>query len=108
VIKAKDGYWYAYGTSDPLREGEEHSYIPVSCSEDLVYWEYVGDTFDTPSDVSCAAGDAGIWAPDVRCTDGKYYMYSTTSGWIDVRRELVEAYRQEDDFAEEIRTAKGT
>ena len=22
VIKAKDGYWYAYGTTDPLREGE--------------------------------------------------------------------------------------
>ena len=22
VIRAKDGYWYAYGTTDPLREGE--------------------------------------------------------------------------------------
>ena len=22
VIKGKDGYWYAYGTTDPLREGE--------------------------------------------------------------------------------------
>ena len=59
MIKAKDGYWYAYGTSEPLREGEEHKYIPVSPSEDLVNWEYVGDTFDTPSDVSWAAGDAG-------------------------------------------------
>jgi hypothetical protein len=35
-------------------------------------------------------------------------MYSTTSGCIGRRGELVEAYRQEDDFAEEIRTAKGT
>ena len=24
VIRGKDGYWYAYGTSDPLREGERH------------------------------------------------------------------------------------
>ena len=22
IIKAKDGYWYSYGTCDPLREGE--------------------------------------------------------------------------------------
>jgi beta-xylosidase len=75
VIKAKDGYWYAYGTSDPLREGEEHSYIPISRSEDLVNWEYVGDAFDSPTEVSWAAGDAGIWAPDIRYIDGKYYMY---------------------------------
>ena len=93
VIKAKDGYWYAYGTSDPLREGEEHSYIPVSRSEDLVNWVYVGDAFDAPTDVSWAAGNAGIWAPDVRYIDGKFYMYSTTSWCIDLRRELVDDRR---------------
>ena len=24
LIRGKDGWWYAYGTSDPLREGERH------------------------------------------------------------------------------------
>jgi len=77
VIKGKDGYWYAYGTSDPLREGEgeEFSYIPISRSKDLVNWEYVGDAFDAPTDVSWAADDASLWAPDIRYMDGKYHLY---------------------------------
>jgi arabinan endo-1,5-alpha-L-arabinosidase len=37
VIKAKDGYWYAYGTTDPLREGEGTRHIiPTARSTDLV------------------------------------------------------------------------
>src|SRR4029453_8453603 len=28
VIKAKDGYWYAYGTTDPLNEGEGARHTP--------------------------------------------------------------------------------
>jgi len=76
VIKAKDGYWYAYGTSDPLREGEGTAHtIPMARSKDLVHWDYVGDAFDSPSEVSWAAPNAGIWAPDIRYIDGKYYMY---------------------------------
>ena len=39
VIKAKDGYWYAYGTTDPLREGERARHIiPMARSRDLVHW----------------------------------------------------------------------
>ena len=76
IIKAKDGYWYAYGTSDPLREGEGTSHtIPVSRSKDLVNWNYVGDAFGASNRPSWAAPDAGIWAPDIRYMDGKYYMY---------------------------------
>ena len=76
IIKAKDGYWYAYGTSDPLREGEGTSHtIPISRSKDLVNWEYVGDAFGASNRPSWAAPDAGIWAPDIRYMDGKYYMY---------------------------------
>ncbi len=76
VIKAKDGYWYAFGTSDPLREGEgEHHTIPISRSKDLVNWKYVGDAFESPAEVSWAAQDASIWAPDIRYLNGKYYMY---------------------------------
>src|SRR5215218_2539302 len=76
IIKAKDGYWYAYGTSDPLREGEGTSHtIPISRSKDLVNWNYVGDAFGASNRPSWAAPDAGIWAPDIRYMDGKYYMY---------------------------------
>src|SRR5215217_1407616 len=46
VIRGKDGWWYAYGTTDPLREGETARHIlPMSRSRDLVSWEYVGDAF---------------------------------------------------------------
>ena len=76
IIKAKDGYWYSYGTTDPLREGEKKTHvIPISRSKDLVDWEYVGDAFESPREVSWAADGAGIWAPDIRYLDGKYYMY---------------------------------
>jgi arabinan endo-1,5-alpha-L-arabinosidase len=76
VIKAKDGYWYAFGTTDPLREGEgEFHTIPISRSTDLVNWTYVGDAFDSPSEVPWADTDAALWAPDIRYLNGKYYMY---------------------------------
>jgi len=46
VIKAKDGYWYAYGTSDPLTEGEDdYHLLPTARSRDLVHWKYTGDVF---------------------------------------------------------------
>jgi len=76
IIKAKDGYWYAYGTSDPLNEGEGTPHtIPIARSKDLVTWKHVGDAFGSPDDISWAADGAGIWAPDIRYIDGKYYMY---------------------------------
>ena len=76
IIKAKDGYWYAYGTSDPLREGEGTFHtIPMARSKDLVNWNYVGDAFGASNRPSWADSDAGIWAPDIRYIDGKYYMY---------------------------------
>jgi hypothetical protein len=76
IIKAKDGYWYAYGTSDPLREGEKTPHtIPMARSKDLVNWNYVGDALSSPTEVQWAAPDASIWAPDIRYIDGKYYMY---------------------------------
>jgi arabinan endo-1,5-alpha-L-arabinosidase len=78
VIKAKDGYWYAYGTTDPLREGERTRHlIPISRSTDLVNWTYVGDAFTEqtlPGWADAAAG-AALWAPDIRYLDGTYHLY---------------------------------
>src|SRR3712207_1569653 len=61
VIKAKDGYWYAYGTTDPLREGEGRFHtIPIARSKDLVDWRHVGDAFSGPNEISWAAEGAEI------------------------------------------------
>jgi arabinan endo-1,5-alpha-L-arabinosidase len=78
VIKAKDGYWYAYGTTDPLREGEGTRHIiPTARSADLVNWTYVGDAFteDTLPAWADAEAGAALWAPDIRYLDGTYYLY---------------------------------
>ena len=76
VIRGKDGWWYSYGTSDPLREGEGTPHaIPMAKSRDLVSWTYVGDAFSTANRPSWATPDAGIWAPDIRYVDGEYRLY---------------------------------
>lgn len=76
LIRAKDGYWYSYGTSDPLREGEGTPHrIPIARSSDLVSWTHVGDAFSDATLPSWAEADAGIWAPDIRYVDGQYRMY---------------------------------
>ncbi len=76
VIRGKDGAWYSFGTSDPLREGESRVHrIPVARSTDLVTWTQVGDAFTDANLPSWAAPGAGIWAPDIRFVDGQYRMY---------------------------------
>ncbi len=76
VIRAKDGWWYAYGTSDPLREGQtDPQLIPVVRSHDLVSWELVGPAFSAANRPAWAAPDAALWAPDIRYVDGQYRMY---------------------------------
>src|SRR4051812_7852237 len=76
VIRGKDGWWYSYGTSDPLKEGEGTVHrIPIARSSDLVHWSHVGDAFSTASLPTWAAPNASIWAPDIRYVDGQYRMY---------------------------------
>ena len=76
IIRAKDGYWYAYGTSDPLREGEgDFHYLPVARSNNLVDWDYVGDVLTDANRPDWAAPDSSFWAPDIRYLDGTYYLY---------------------------------
>jgi arabinan endo-1,5-alpha-L-arabinosidase len=76
VIRAKDGFWYAYGTTDPLREGEGTRHIiPMARSADLVNWTYVGDAFTESTKPAWATPDAALWAPDIRYLDGTYYLY---------------------------------
>ncbi|WP_084959193.1 family 43 glycosylhydrolase [Thermoactinospora rubra] len=80
VIRGLDGYWYSYGTSDPLREGEgKHHRLPIARSGDLVSWEYVGDAFGEDNLPPYAAPETMLWAPDVRYLDGRYVMYFTVT-----------------------------
>ncbi|WP_375422916.1 family 43 glycosylhydrolase [uncultured Friedmanniella sp.] len=78
LLRGLDGAWYAYGTSDPLREGEETPHrIPVARSADLVHWASVADAFSDatlPSWADTSHG-AALWAPDIRYVDGQYRMY---------------------------------
>ncbi len=76
VIRGKDGLWYAFGTSDPLREGERTPHrLPVARSADLVRWTHVGDAFTDATLPAWAAPDAALWAPDIRYVDGEYRLY---------------------------------
>ncbi|MEO3805118.1 family 43 glycosylhydrolase [Nonomuraea sp. B1E8] len=80
VIRGLDGYWYSYGTSDPLREGEgKHHRLPIARSSDLVEWTYVGDAFGEGDLPSYADPSTLLWAPDVRYLDGRYVMYFTVT-----------------------------
>ena len=78
VIRAADGWWWAYGTTDPLREGESTRHvIPISKSRNLVDWTYVGDAFTEATLPAWAdrSRGAALWAPDVEFVDGQYRMY---------------------------------
>ena len=59
LIRGKDGFWYAYGTSDPLREGEGRPHrIPIARSADLVHWSHVADAFTDATVPRWAEADA--------------------------------------------------
>ncbi|MCF0061200.1 family 43 glycosylhydrolase [Dyadobacter chenwenxiniae] len=80
IIKADDGWFYAYGTMDDWGDGKGAHLVPVVRSKDLVKWDFVKDAFlKKPS----WKEKGGIWAPDVVKVNGKYYMYYAYSTWGD-------------------------
>ncbi|MFI7521259.1 family 43 glycosylhydrolase [Micromonospora globbae] len=80
IVRGDDGYWYAYGTTDPLREGERSFHrVPTARSADLVDWTYVGDAFGPDQRPPYAAPGAAYWAPDVRRIGDRYVMYVTVT-----------------------------
>ncbi|NYH41175.1 beta-xylosidase/regulation of enolase protein 1 (concanavalin A-like superfamily) [Micromonospora jinlongensis] len=80
IVRGDDGFWYAYGTTDPLREGEhEFHQVPTARSADLVDWTYVGDAFGPEQRPPYAAPGAAFWAPDVRRVGDQWVMYVTVT-----------------------------
>ncbi|MGE5763173.1 MAG: family 43 glycosylhydrolase [Mycobacterium leprae] len=76
VIRGRDSYWYAYGTSDPLREGQTRRVLlPIARSRDLVTWTFVEAVFGTANHPRWATRTSSFWAPDIRYFDGSYHLY---------------------------------
>ena len=71
VIKAPNGWYYAYSTETD--RGPRHINIQVARSRDLVHWRYRGEAMPTlPS-----WGDKALvsWAPQVVRRHSRYYLY---------------------------------
>lgn len=79
VIRGRDGYWYAYGTGDPLFPGDDYRKMKIARSDDLVDWEYVDDVFTPETEPRYDGhGDDAFrmyWAPAVEYFDGQYLLY---------------------------------
>jgi arabinan endo-1,5-alpha-L-arabinosidase len=72
-----DTSWYMYCTNELFHDGSAVHLLPISRSQDLVNWRYVGDVFqDLPPWVASAGG---LWAPDIQYFNGKYYLYYAVS-----------------------------
>jgi arabinan endo-1,5-alpha-L-arabinosidase len=79
VIQGKDGWWYAYATSDPLRAGEKPGLIHIARTRDWRSWSYLGTVLDETNRPAWATPTAGLWAPDIRYIAGRYVLYFTVT-----------------------------
>jgi arabinan endo-1,5-alpha-L-arabinosidase len=69
VIRAADGYFYAY-TTESTYDGKQRLF-PILKSADLVSWKEAGQVFaEAP-----AWTVADYWAPHILMRGGKYYLY---------------------------------
>lgn len=78
VIKARDGFFYAYATEDVRN-------IPIFQSANLVNWTQVGTAF-TGSSRPTFLSNGSLWAPDVQYVKGKYVMYYSLSSWGEIHK----------------------
>ncbi|GAB2851416.1 glycoside hydrolase family 43 protein [Hymenobacter ruber] len=74
IIRAADGWYYAYGTQTK-RAGAIIN-LQIARSRDLVAWEYLGEGL--PAKPDWAQLSQKIWAPHVSEHGGRYYLYYST------------------------------
>ncbi|QNE19909.1 family 43 glycosylhydrolase [Kribbella qitaiheensis] len=79
IIQGRDGYWYAYATSDPLVAGGPFGLMHMARTKDFGSWEYLGTVFSDATKPSWAAPGSFFWAPDIRYFGGRYVMYFTVT-----------------------------
>ena len=71
VVKAPDGYYYAYATQGEVNGRWVN--IQMARSRDLVSWQHVGDAL--PAKPGWAAKTQDFWAPHVQRDGDTYYLY---------------------------------
>ncbi len=79
IVEGKDGWWYAYATSDPLRAEDPPGLMHIARTRDFSDWQYRGTVFTDDNRPTYATTTSGLWAPDVRYVGGKYVMYFTVT-----------------------------
>ncbi|MEU4605098.1 family 43 glycosylhydrolase [Kribbella sp. NPDC023972] len=79
IIQGRDGYWYAYATSDPLVANGPFGLMHMARTKDFSSWEYLGTVFNDQTKPAWAAPGSFFWAPDIRYFDGRYVMYFTVT-----------------------------
>ena len=79
IIKADDGYYYAYVTSENYdweKTGQSNQVNgPILRSKNLTEFEYVGCVFPNGIPKWSKANNAGVWAPDIVYRNNTYYYY---------------------------------
>ncbi|WP_053218429.1 family 43 glycosylhydrolase [Virgibacillus senegalensis] len=80
IIKADDGYYYAYGTEDAWGDDSDTKLVPIVRSKDLTEWEFIGEAFENKPDWK---GTGSLWAPDIHYYRDSYYLYYSLSVWGD-------------------------
>ncbi|WP_245690084.1 family 43 glycosylhydrolase [Sediminibacillus albus] len=80
IIKADDGYYYAYGTEDAWGDDSETKLVPIVRSKNMADWEFIGEAFSEKPDWK---GAGSIWAPDIQYYNDRYYLYYSLSIWGD-------------------------
>jgi arabinan endo-1,5-alpha-L-arabinosidase len=71
VLKASDGYYYAYATQTDRKPPVVN--LQVARSLDLVRWEWLGDAL--PVKPGWASKTWDFWAPHVVRHEGRYFLY---------------------------------
>ncbi|HEY0473964.1 MAG TPA: family 43 glycosylhydrolase [Kribbella sp.] len=79
IIQGRDGYWYAYATSDPLVANGPFGLMHIARTKDFSSWEYLGTVFNDSTKPKWAAPGSFFWAPDIRYFGGRYVMYFTVT-----------------------------
>lgn len=74
VIKANDGYYYAYATQGMTEDASPRILnLQMARSKDLKTWKHLGEAL--PEKPSWAKTTQAFWAPHIHFAQNKYYLY---------------------------------